>query len=208
MRHSGKTALAVDETPDNARPKRAELLVAAIEGRIEQEQLQPGTPLGTEAQLMAQHQISRETLRNAIRQLERHGVAAMRRGGGGGGGGLIVAAPASETAVRAITAHLELSDIGWSEIVEARGLIDAQAAVLASRRIDARGTARLRQLIAELDGGPSTVRDTARRHLALPDAVAGICGNPVVLLFSRAPPDSRPAPGRRGAGSAWRKRSC
>ncbi len=169
-----------------ARPKRAELLVAAIEDRVEREHLQPGTSLGTEAVLMAKYEVSRETLRNAIRQLERHGVAVMRRGGGGGGGGLIVAAPASQTAVHAITAHLEFSDIGWDEIVEARSLIDVQSAMLASRRIDAGGIARLRQLGTDLDRGPSTVREIARRHIALPGAVAEIGGNPVLQLFSQA----------------------
>lgn len=175
----------VDAAPA-ARPKLAERLVAAIEDRVERERLQPGTPLGTEAQLMAQYTVSRETLRNAIRQLERHGVAAMRRGGGGGGGGLVVAATAAQTAVRAIAAHLELSDIGWSEIVEARALIDAQAAVLASRRIDAAGTARLQHVLGELDSGPATVRDISRRHLALPGAIADISGNPVLQLFWQA----------------------
>ncbi|MDB5972465.1 MAG: hypothetical protein JWQ90_4915 [Hydrocarboniphaga sp.] len=169
-----------------ARPKRPELLAAAIEDRVEREQLQPGTPLGTEAQLMAQYEVSRETLRNAIRQLERHGVAVMRRGGGGGGGGLTVAATASMTAVRAITAHLEFSDIGWDEIVEARALLDMQAAKLASRRIDASARSRLRQISAELDQGPSTVRAIGKRHLALPGAIAEISGNAVVQLFSQA----------------------
>lgn len=168
------------------RPKRAELLVAAIEDRVEREQLQPGFSLGTEPQLMALYQVSRETLRNAIRQLERHGVATMRRGGDGGGGGLVVAASASQTAVHAITAHLEFSDIGWAEIVEARTLIDIESAVLASRRVDAAAIARLRQLSIDLDHGPSTVRDMSRRHLALPGAIADIAGNPVVKLFTAA----------------------
>lgn len=162
------------------------MLVAAIEDRVERERLQPGTSLGTESQLMAQYEVSRETLRNAIRQLERHGVAVMRRGGGGGGGGLSVAAPASMTAVHAITAHLEFSDIGWSEIVEARALLDAQSAVLASQRIDAPAAAHLRQLSDELDQGPATVRDIARRHIALPGAIAEISGNAVLQLFSKA----------------------
>lgn len=166
--------------------KRAEWLATAIEDRVEKEHLQPGTSLGTEPQLIARYGVSRETLRNAIRLLERHGVAAMRRGGGGGGGGLIVAAPASQTAMRAITAHLELSDIGWSEITEARALIDVEAAVRAAERIDGQGAERLRALGAALDAGPATVRDIARRHMALPDAIAEIGGNPVLQLFSEA----------------------
>lgn len=167
-------------------PKRAELLVAAIEQRIEREQLQPGASLGTEPVLMAQYGVSRETLRNAIRQLERHGVARMRRGGGGGGGGLVIEAAASQTAVHAITAHLEFSDIGWSEIVEARALIDIEAAVEASRRSDEFSAARLRQLTAELDRGSTVPREIARRHLALPTAIAELAANPVISLFSSA----------------------
>ncbi len=167
-------------------PKLAERLVAQIETRIEDEQLLPGAALGTEPELMARYGVSRETLRNAIRQLERHGVAAMRRGGGGGGGGLIVSASASRTAVNAITAHLEFCDIAWSEIIEARALIDIEAAVLATRKVDDAGIARLRTLSAELEQGPRTVRDISRRHLSLPDAIADIGGNPVLKLFADA----------------------
>lgn len=172
--------------PASAKPKLAERVVADIEARIERAGLPAGSRLGTEPELIAHYGVSRETLRTAIRQLERHGVVTMRRGGGGGGGGLVVADTPARTAIHAITAHLELSDTSWSEIVEARALIDVEAAALASRRVDQAGAAQLTELAGRLDHGAQTVRAIAERQLALVGAIAGIAANPVLTLFSAA----------------------
>lgn len=167
-------------------PKLAEQLAARIEDRVEREGLGPGCALGTEHELMARYGISRETLRKAVRQLELHGVASMRRGGGGGGGGLVVDAAASDTVVRAIATHLEFSSISWSEIIEARALIDLQAVELATGHIDDAGIARLKALAITLDRETTDVREIAQRHLALPATIADIGGNAVVKLFTEA----------------------
>lgn len=175
----------MDPAPPIA-PKRAERLAADIEDRVERERLAPGTHLGTETELMAHYQVSRETLRKAVRQLERHGVAAMRRGGGGGGGGLVVMASAADSVVRAIATHLAFSNIDWAQIVEARALIDAMAAECAARKVDAVGRSRLQRRIEVLERGNASVADIARRQLALPRAVAEASGNPVLWLFISA----------------------
>ena len=167
-------------------PGLAERVAARIESDIGRRGWKAGTLLGTEAQLMARYAVSRETLRKAIRQIERHGVAVMRRGGGGGGGGLVVTEAASNAAVRAIAGHLELSDVGWAEILEARGLIDLHAVQLATARIDEAGIERLRGLAAQLDQGSIDAHDIARRHIALPAAIAELSGNPALALFTEA----------------------
>ena len=48
---------------------------------------------------MERYGIGRATLREAIRQLERHGVANMRRGSGGG---LVISRPARDSAALAL----------------------------------------------------------------------------------------------------------
>src|SRR5690348_15698820 len=75
---------------DSARARKLGELVAH---RITQEIIDRGWPvgqlIGREHELMAEHGVSRSTVREAIRQLERAGVAQMKRGLGGG---LLVAA--------------------------------------------------------------------------------------------------------------------
>jgi DNA-binding FadR family transcriptional regulator len=167
-------------------PRLADTVAAQIEREIARRHWKAGALLGTEAELMERYGVSRETLRKAIRQIERHGAAVMRRGGGGGGGGLVVTQAAPAAAVRAIAGYLELSDVGWPEILEARGLIDLHAVQLATSRIDESGIDRLRGLAARLDQGSIDARDIARRHMALPAAIAELSGNPALALFAEA----------------------
>ncbi|HEU0200863.1 MAG TPA: FCD domain-containing protein [Burkholderiaceae bacterium] len=161
-------------------------MAAQIESDIGRRGWKAGTHLGTEAELMARYGVSRETLRKAIRQIEHHGVAAMRRGGGGGGGGLVVTEAAPAAAIRAVAGYLELSDVGWPEILEARALIDLRAVELATARIDEVGIDKLRALAGQLDQASVDAHDIARRHLALPAAIAEASGNPVLMLFTEA----------------------
>ncbi len=56
----------------------ADELRAAIAGGV----LPPGAPFPTEADLMRQHQVSRFTVREALRRLEAEGLIARRRGSG------------------------------------------------------------------------------------------------------------------------------
>jgi DNA-binding FadR family transcriptional regulator len=64
--------------------KRAEAVARDIFGAIVTGRFEPGDFLGSEADLLEEHGVSRAVLREAVRILEYHHVAAMRRGPGGG----------------------------------------------------------------------------------------------------------------------------
>jgi GntR family transcriptional repressor for pyruvate dehydrogenase complex len=65
-------------------PKTSERVARAITGDIIRDGRQPGDPLPHEATMLAHYNVSRESLREALRLLEVQGLVAIRRGPGGG----------------------------------------------------------------------------------------------------------------------------
>src|SRR5262244_355406 len=77
--------------PDGGPVKKlAEQTSEKIEMKILEMDWPVGKVIGSEADLLAEYDVSRAALREAIRLLEHHNVAYMRRGPGGG---LVVAEP-------------------------------------------------------------------------------------------------------------------
>src|ERR1700751_5462597 len=62
---------------------KSEQIADALMSRIIDAGLKPGDMLGTEAELLAEHEVSRPTLRETLRMLEAQGVIALRPGPGG-----------------------------------------------------------------------------------------------------------------------------
>jgi hypothetical protein len=77
--------------------KKAERVAWALRQQICDERLEPGTVLGSEEALMRRHDVGRPVLREAIRVIERLGLAEMRRGGASG---LTVIAPQPSHIIR------------------------------------------------------------------------------------------------------------
>lgn len=97
--------------------KRGEAVARDIVSRVVGDRLPPGTLLGSEAELMAQHDVSRAVLREAVRLLEHHRLARMRRGPGGG----LFVVPEDVTAISDVVAvHLTRKDVDHGHLAEAR----------------------------------------------------------------------------------------
>jgi len=140
-----------------------------------------GELLGTEAELLARFRVSRATLGEAIRQVERNGAAVMRRGTRGG---LTITAPATTTIVRTISAYLELSDVALEEQFDAWRIIEVQAVSLATRKTDDDGIAHLRALIQQIDKAESEY-EYLSRCMGVRVAIADQIPNPALALFMR-----------------------
>jgi len=63
---------------------KATRLASHIQTRIDQEGLEPGTPIGTKAELIAQYKVSLGTLNEALRLLQNRGYLEVRPGPRGG----------------------------------------------------------------------------------------------------------------------------
>lgn len=127
--------------------KLAETIAETIKQDIVDRGWPVGEILGNEPQLQERYGVSRATIREAIRQLERHGVASMRRGKLGG---LVVEQPAKTSAVLALATYLELANISFEELFEARNVIECMALEQAGERIPDTEVARAREFIEAL----------------------------------------------------------
>ena len=104
--------MALDEVRAAGRSKRRRKLGEIVAERIIAEILhqgwREGDVLGTERDFMDRFRISRATFREAMRQVEWHGVAGMRRGANGG---LVVKAPPRDAIVFAFKTFFELTKV-------------------------------------------------------------------------------------------------
>src|SRR3546814_854111 len=82
--------------------------------RIIESKLQPGSSLGTEAELLEQMNVSRPTLREGLRILEAQGVLALRPGPRGG---IIIARPSVDIIAHTISVYLRLTNVPFVELL-------------------------------------------------------------------------------------------
>jgi DNA-binding FadR family transcriptional regulator len=122
------------------RAKLAVDIAGVIARDIARRQWPVGHRLGSEPALMSQYGVSRAVLREAVRILEREGVAVTRRGPRGG---LFVSAPPQDAAVRAMNHFLDYVGVLRPELHETRRAMELCCAELAAARIDARGAQQL-----------------------------------------------------------------
>jgi len=174
-------------------PKKAKTTIAAVPAKLSQRIAQEiisdisrrdwpvGQLLGTESELMAKYKVSRATLAEAVRQVERHGVAVMKRGPRGG---LTITAPAATALSHTISTYLELSDVSIDEQFEAWRIIEVHACGVAARHISPEGVAALRDRLARIDEAEDPL-EYLRRCLAVRIAIADSTGNPALALFLR-----------------------
>jgi DNA-binding FadR family transcriptional regulator len=158
--------------------RRAESLADEILRQIQQQGWPKGRPLGSQAELMHEHGVSRAVLRQAIRLLEHQGVARTLRGAGGG---LVVDEPNTDAAVRAVSVCLEYEGIRAADILHTRRALELSALALAIERLDSAGEQRLLALVdreSQWDG--NATRDELQ---SLHHTLAEMSGDPALRLF-------------------------
>lgn len=161
--------------------KLGEVIAYAIKRDIAELGWPVGHVLGSQAELMQRYGVGRATLREAIRQVERHGVAHMRSGLNGG---LVIQQPARDAAVLALAAYLELAGVRLPELFEVRQVLEDLMIALACERADDAGLRQLSWLLAELDAVP--VRDLDRNvalSFRLRGAMVALSRNPALGLL-------------------------
>jgi GntR family transcriptional regulator, transcriptional repressor for pyruvate dehydrogenase complex len=125
--------------------KVSELIARQIVDDIVRRQLQPGDTLEPEAAMLSRYEVSRASLREALRILEVHGLISIKPGPGGGP---VVSAVDSVDFGTTSTLYFKAAGATFRELVEARLVIEPAMAGLAARRGD---SAQLQALQARLD---------------------------------------------------------
>lgn len=114
---------------------KAEYVAQRLLDRIITAGLAPGSSYGTEADLLAQYDVSRPTLRESLRILEAQGVLELRPGPGGG---IIVKKPGTDILAHGLSVYLRLHDVPFIAVLKAREAIEpALAAEAATNGSDA-----------------------------------------------------------------------
>jgi DNA-binding FadR family transcriptional regulator len=106
-------------------PKAAEIIAQAIRRRIVLGELVEGSALPIEADMMAQFDVSRPTLREAIRLLEAEGLVRVLRGAKGG---VRICTPQEESTAQTLGFLLQFRGATLAEVLEARAFLEPRLA--------------------------------------------------------------------------------
>lgn len=153
-----------------------QLVLQWIEGQLSSGRLTLGGRLPAERSLAEQLQVSRTSVREAIRVLEAMGVLRAGVGSGPDAGTVVIADPTAALA-SALRLHVATSHLPVKDIVETRVLLESWAASRA--RPESPALAEAARLLEQMDNCAETEAFLAldvRFHLALADAA----GNAVV----------------------------
>jgi DNA-binding FadR family transcriptional regulator len=164
-------------------PKTAELIAGRIRKAIIRGQLKAGDRLASEAELVDEYQVSRPTVREAIRILESEGFLRISRGARGGAH---VVAPGPELLAKAAGLTLQFRGATLADVYAARSVIEPPAARLAAELNARRAALALRKQlqrereVADMD--MPRARAIADFHVTLLDE----CGNVALGMVGRA----------------------
>lgn len=156
----------------------------AIKNSIADEIYKPGEKLPSERELVDQFQVSRVTVREALRNLQRSGLVTVKRG-------IYAGAYVSEPTADPITENFEnlirLGRIDYSHLIDARMYIEPLAAETAAKHRTREDISRLNEL---LDNATSVV-DRSWKQARLTNVkfhceVAKITRNPIIIFITES----------------------
>lgn len=168
--------------PQRMRPlKLAEVLAREIVEAMLKDGVKPGDVLPSEVTMMANYEISRTTLREALRLLEAQGLVVIKQGRGGGP--VMVAVDASDLG-RTSALYYRLAGATYRELAESKVVLEPWLADLAARRSNSEQARS--QLMATFGEADPVADDAATPHgiwRATPqfhETIYGLSGNLVL----------------------------
>jgi DNA-binding FadR family transcriptional regulator len=181
-----------------------EVVATALRRRIADERLSDGAPLGRLADLAAEFDVSRPSIREALRILEAQGMITVAKGARGG---VVVREPDEQITARAIACVLQSRGTSLCDVLDARCTIEAAIARAVAASPEGTAAAAFRGAANDCDRGDSTFRrelialtgnQTLRILTATLDAILDQC--------AAVEPKTQPAHGRLvrliGAGAS------
>ncbi|WP_216892611.1 FadR/GntR family transcriptional regulator [Nocardia alni] len=125
-------------------PKMAEVVAADLRQRILRGEFVEGDSLSPESALVEEYEISRPTLREALRLLEAQQLISVRRGSHKGA---VVSLPGSDLAVDPFTILLQLRGATLNDVYRFRMIFEPQAVRIAAEKASAQEISDLRELL-------------------------------------------------------------
>jgi DNA-binding FadR family transcriptional regulator len=177
-RGTGQTWLANPRTD-----KLSERLARTILSDILEEQLAVGAMLPSEAAMMEGYSVGRNSLREALRILEIHGLVKIKPGPRGGP---VVSPVSSEDLARSISFFLNALGATFGDLLRARLIIEPLMARLAADRMSDESARTVRAVLARHDEVGPEAHEWMPESAAFHVLVNGMSGNPVIDLVCRA----------------------
>jgi GntR family transcriptional repressor for pyruvate dehydrogenase complex len=172
-------------SPIRKTEKVSELVAREILRDIAQRKLPPGTMLAPESEMLTKFQVSRASLREALRVLEFLGLIRMKAGAKGGP---VVMGIQSSDFARMATMYFHVSGATIGELFEARLSLETEMAAYAARTQDPLMMRELQNNLkhaAEIDASDddSTHSSAAR---SFHEIIIGLSGNRILDILSRS----------------------
>lgn len=138
----------------------------------------PGDHLGAEDDLLLRFGISRPTLRQAAKLVERDRLISIRRGIKGG---YFAERPDARDAIQSLARFLRLKGATLGDVIQVTRPVSEEAAVAAASQRGEADVERLQAFVAAIDDH-DTPRALIAAEVELARLIAGMSGNPVVEL--------------------------
>lgn len=138
----------------------------------------PGDHLGAEDDLLARFGVSRPTLRQAAKLVERDRLISIRRGTKGG---YYAERPDARDAIQSLARFLRMRGANLGDVIQVTRPVSEEAAVAAARRRTDADVDGLRIFVAAIDGH-DTPRDLIAAEVEMAQMISRMSGNPVVEL--------------------------
>ncbi|MBM4434184.1 MAG: FadR family transcriptional regulator [Chloroflexi bacterium] len=170
---AGRQALAIVQPV--RRDRLYQGIVAQIEGLLERGELKPGDQLPAERQLAEQLQVSRSSVREALRSLELLGIVETRAGGG-----TFVRQAQPDDLTKPLTRVIARGHT-LRDVIDVRGLIEPAIAERAAKNVTAAELAELHEILgaqeAKVARGESYVEEDTRFH----EVIGGAARNELLV---------------------------
>jgi GntR family transcriptional repressor for pyruvate dehydrogenase complex len=162
-------------------PKRIEKIsdriIAQIRDMILSGQLNPGDKVGSEKELIAQFEVSKATLREALRVLEALGLVEIRKGLSGG---VFIAKVDMKTTIHSIMNFLRFEAVSIRDITMIRYFLEPSIAEMVASTLTKDDIARLKATIEMEAGEPYS---ELSRGISFHRYLARLTHNPILILI-------------------------
>ncbi|MCL4369282.1 MAG: FCD domain-containing protein, partial [Actinobacteria bacterium] len=164
------------------RPRSADIMVNEITDRVVKGEFIPGDRMGSELDLIQQFGLSRGSVREALRILEREGIVSVKPGPAGG---IFCGAPGIRPLARSIDLYGAFHDVTPDDLVEARMEFEVLTARFAAVRATPDDFAELEQYNNEWIRlvGVGQTEAAARVNVGFHVALTRAAHNPVFVAF-------------------------
>jgi DNA-binding FadR family transcriptional regulator len=160
--------------------KGAEVVAEQVLRQVVADGWPVGQLLGSESDLIERYDVSRAVLREAVRLLEYHRIAAMRRGPGGG---LFVTEPGVDAVTDSVALLLDRRGMGAASLAEVRAGVELAIVDRVIADLDDEGVARLEEALEVERATPDEAFVDIVGH-DMHAVLARLTGNPVLELVT------------------------